>query len=272
MITIYTVVTGDYAEVNFQKYNPLDCRFVCFSDRKIDVPNNWQNIVLERNDLTNQELSRYPKIKSHEFFDVGETTVYFDCYKQINFNLMNKLILFLNENNINLITRRHPERMTFSDEISWYFMNNFVTFDEIKSIIRRLKSKKFDFKLFKNTLNGFIVRKLDDELVAIENTWWESFKENDMTVRRDQLSFGEIFSSYDKMRFIEKNINVYENTNFIKKYDSADIFHALKSVEEMVEVQKFLIEETNVPFLGEQHHRCGKQLSRSDLHKLIYNS
>lgn len=268
MVTFYTTVTDNYAPINFQTYNPSDCKFVCFSDKKIDVPNNWKNIVLPKGNLSSQELSRYTKINSHEYFGKDEFTVHFDCYRTINFNIVNKIISYMVDRKINLVTRRHPTRYTFSDELAFYFMDNFINLDQAEKIVKNLKNENYNFLNFKNTLNGFIIRKLDDDLIKYEKQWWEMFLSTEMNVKRDQLSMGICFSDYEKMGLIEREVEVFDS-KITKNKDSGDVFNSMCSIEELVKFQNFLLSEVNVPFLGELHARNPERLSNSDLSKLI---
>jgi hypothetical protein len=259
MNIVYTVVTGNYCPLNPNNAYIDGFRYVCFTDGQCQVPDPWEVInLLDYNICKNisdpKILSRVPKILSHLFFNDDDVTIHFDARQCINTDFMIRSINSINDN-IKWISWLHPWRITFSDEVVWYYYNGLIMKHEVINEVNRLKTENYNFTSHICTECGFIVRKQSTETKELENIWWDEYTNFQCYAKRDQLPFGVALqkTSYiDSINFIPKEEYAF-NEKYTMGYNSSHgtSHPTLRPTnKETAEIQSFVVAETQVPLLA----------------------
>ena len=259
MIIVYACVTGDYCPLNPNNTYIEGFRYMCFTDGKCQVPEPWEEINLLDFDFCKdindpKLLSRIPKILSHYFFDDGDITIHFDARQCINTDLMLRSINVLSENT-KWISWLHPNRITFSDEIIWYYHNGLILKHQVVNEINRLKSENYNFEKHICTECGFIIRQQSIETKDIETLWWDQYIKFDCFAKRDQLPFGVALqkSNYiDSVNYIPKYYNPFVDEIAVGYNSQMGTSHPTlrPTWEEIAEMQSHVTKETNVPLIA----------------------
>jgi hypothetical protein len=252
MITIYTVVTDDYCDVNIdQDYLP-NVKYVCFSDKPIDLPKPWENRLLKNPDnLHPTRLSRLPKIKSHKFFEPWEKTIYVDAQCCLNIQAVTKAVILLD--NRNIVNHLHPTRDNYVDEMMFMYFNGLITEQEIFDKTEELVDEGYDFYDHVCVLNSFIARINTPYTKDFENLWWEEYLKFECYANRDQLPWSiSLTKSRDRSKhcFLGKDIFTTLPTRkyVYKKRTSHPNFRPDRY--DLARVQSKLIALTNQPMIN----------------------
>ena len=186
-IVIYTVITGKYDEL--RQPACIDDRFsyLCFSndysEQKIGV---WE--IRELPILINdkQRLSRYPKIKPHEFLKDFDYSVYMDANLVIARSGFYESILQLIKDEHILAGVKNGWRDCLYDEGFRCILSKLDAPTKIIKEMRFIKSEGFPSHYGMYEANIIFRNHHDKRVINQSNMWWNMVQEY---AKRDQLCF-----------------------------------------------------------------------------------
>ncbi len=187
--TVYTCITGEYDDLQYQRYINFDWDYICFTDNEklinagnIDI---WEIRALKYTKSDNIRNARWHKTHPHELLQNYEYSLWVDGNVNIiSGYIFNRIKNIIKKNKI-LSIPEHFERNCIYDEISACEKSSKDNPKIMSKMQQILKSDKFpkNYGLHETTL---IFRKhMDKKCIKIMNEWWH-FIEN--YSRRDQLS------------------------------------------------------------------------------------
>ena len=184
---VYTVITGDYDEINEPETGDSGLAYILLTDReRPDYKGKWEIRVIDNPDnLSSVRLSRYPKMFPHIFFPDYDYSVYIDGSLVIKKDIRGFIDTY----------RRDCGMICFA-----HFCSESIE-DEAVLIVERGKADKAhldkqieDYKKNGYTAKGYIaeltciVRDHHDEaLKKVMQDWWDEYMSYEHT--RDQISF-----------------------------------------------------------------------------------
>lgn len=184
---VYTVITGDYDEINEPEAGDSGLDYILLTDRpKTDYKGKWQVRIIDNPDnLNSVRLSRYPKMFPHIFFPEYDYSVYVDGSYRIKKDMQTFVETYRRD----------------SGMICFPHFNSESIKDEAKLIVERGKADKdaLDKQIAVYEKDGYVSRGYitelgciardhsDENLKKVMQDWWDEYMAYDHT--RDQMSF-----------------------------------------------------------------------------------
>jgi len=219
-IIIYTAVFGNYDNIKEPLFVPDNCEFIIFTDQ--DIPSNslWKKFDISKfanldefNSFDNILKNRYVKMNPHLFFNDCKYSIYIDGNVQVLTDLT-EYIQDLGEYGIGI--HQHFKRDCVYEEVKSCLAYGKITKEQLNLVNEELKKNnvKPNFGLYECCV---IVREHNNtKCVEVMEAWWDSFKNNDMNLKRDQilliLVLNKMGLSFDKIKSL--GYNVYTNPSF----------------------------------------------------------
>ncbi|MBA0205337.1 glycosyltransferase domain-containing protein [Pectobacterium aroidearum] len=182
---VYTIITGGYD--NIEKIgtgiNLSNIDFYCISEKPINAPEPWKNIVLPPSSLKYADLNRFYKMQPHLLFPNYDISIYVDGNISIIGDISLLIESFINKESL-FSAYNHPVRTNVYEEALACAQIGYGNALKIFRQVNRYKKAGFSG-------NGMIeanilIRKHNNE--SIKNAmrdWWDEYS---FGIKRDQLS------------------------------------------------------------------------------------
>lgn len=190
-IVIYTCITRGYDSLLEPTVIVPWARYIYFSERPLHKDGSvWEFKHLCIRGLQGVELSRYPKLNPHLFFDGYDYSVYIDANLQIIDAKFYSIILSQIESNVKWGGVSHPINDCVYKEAEMCVRYGKASYFSVRKQMNYIR--KSGFPQNEGLLeNNIILRKHNDPVVIeISTDWWEMFTR---FAKRDQLSLQYIF-------------------------------------------------------------------------------
>ena len=183
-IVVYTVITGEYDEINELDFKHDKIKYVCFTNSKKLKSNTW-NIVYINEDLDNHMLNRKIKLFPYKYLTDVDFSLYVDGNIIIKKDLKGFFEKYVSPE-LNIGLPRHMDRDCLYQESITCINQNKDNPDTIKEQMEHYHREGYPekFGLYENNIilrnnNSKITQKLMEH-------WW---REINNWSKRDQLSF-----------------------------------------------------------------------------------
>jgi hypothetical protein len=180
MITVYTVMTGDYDEIQPQ-VREKGVTYLCFTDSRDPLPEPWVRMPLFYHNGTTAKASRKPKLQVGIFVNSGHS-IYMDATCTMKISPSEAVGRWLKDADMALF--RHPWRDCAYQEAQECININKAPRELIEAQVSAYRQEGFPdrFGLF---ACGVILRRHTPEVTAINDLWW---KQVEQFSHRDQIS------------------------------------------------------------------------------------
>jgi hypothetical protein len=212
---LYTVLVGDYDQLNEVGEKLPGWDYLCFTDNPEAVSDTWEIRLLENPlNLDPVRLSRRYKINNHLIDSDYDLSVYVDA----SFRIRGNLDCFLNhamvkENSLSMLL--HPFHHSLSQEFEACIALGKDTEEILRSQYDHYVNKKGFVDDHPHVAGGLIVRQARDPQVAsLMEKWFEQLIK---WSKRDQVAF-----NYARSRFPDVTVNYipyYVLRRYFKKFD-----------------------------------------------------
>lgn len=170
---VYTAVFGDYDELRPTRQPG---RFVCFSDRKMDVE-DWLNVTVERRFSDPRREARMYKLLAHQWFPEAEASLWVDGNTEL---LKPPDELFVYLDGCDVAMPRHPSSKTLADEATLILELGKADPAQVE---RQIASYGKDLGPVGATT--WLLRRHNDATRTLNDMWWSELTAHTL---RDQLS------------------------------------------------------------------------------------
>ena len=215
-LCVYTVICGNYDSVNELKNPRTDIDYICFTNQSYSgrVPEGWEHIIIEQNDLRSSALNRYFKINIPERVRSYKYSVYVDG--NITIKDIPKIIDNCCYSSTDIALYDHYQRDNIYDEANVCIEKGMDHYWRFRQQIKRYNKEGFH----SNTLYeaNVIFRTHSQALFEAMNVWWNEYNNG---VKRDQIAFvysmeskGIKITSLGKsdVRFEKKHFDIEHHT------------------------------------------------------------
>ncbi|MGQ4876500.1 MAG: glycosyltransferase domain-containing protein [Promethearchaeia archaeon] len=239
-IVIYTAVFEDYDILLTPKVVNSEIKYICFSDKKINVY-PWEVIVVKRKFKNPRLENRMYKILSHRFLGDYDISIYIDASYTILDDLSKYVEEWLGPNDIAL--QKHKRRNCIYKEMK-YCIAKLRDLTLLEKEIIKKQMKKYRKEGFPEnyglTDNSFIIRRHTEKIKELNELWWKQITTYSI---RDQLSLMYVLyklninyslmpipnQKYPNTKFLEAKPHFPNLNHFIQRI--IDEMGALKYVE-----------------------------------------
>ncbi|MGQ4876933.1 MAG: glycosyltransferase domain-containing protein [Promethearchaeia archaeon] len=184
-IVIYTALFEDFDILLTPKVVNSKIKYICFSDKKINVY-PWEVIVVKRKFKNPRLENRMYKILSHRFLEDFDISIYIDANYTILDDLSKYVEDWLGPNDIAL--QKHKKRNCIYKEMKQCITKLQSLTPSEKTIIRKQieNYRKEGFpENYGLTDNSFIIRRHTEKIKELNELWWKQIITYSI---RDQLS------------------------------------------------------------------------------------
>ena len=208
-IVVYTVLTGDYDNVNEILFREKNVDYILFTNNKKIKSKTWRVVYLDSK-LDDVLLSREVKILPHKYLSNKYTvSIYIDANAVI-YGELSHLLNFL-QDDISFAVSKHSKRDNVRDEIE-----ALVHIKGMPKDVLMVQYERYIKNGFKDDLGlaecGLLIRKHEDiELQRVMNEWWIEFNNG---VRRDQISLLPVINKLQYKNWLYMEGNIWHNQFF----------------------------------------------------------
>ncbi|MEZ8125996.1 glycosyltransferase domain-containing protein [Vibrio splendidus] len=208
-IVVYTVLSGNYDEIQAIKNNETDVEYVCITDSgSHTVPIGWTHLVINNKKVKGKDFNRYYKINPHIIFGAYDISLYVDANVNIKSKLKPFILDAMSSHDISLYA--HHERGNIYHESDKCIERGL---DYAWRFYKQLNKYEREGYKSRELLEGnMIIRKHNrDHIIKAMDTWW---KEYSSYSKRDQIS---LLYSLWKCNVSHKNLGsgfVGSNNNY----------------------------------------------------------
>lgn len=177
---VYTVILGDYDQLNEVGYKSEGVDYICVTDNKELTSETWSIRCVE-GDIDSSSLNRKYKFFPTRFFNYEES-IYIDG----NIEIVGDVLPLFSQglSSADLSIPKHPFRdCIYKEAIACY--DSRKVDGSVFSLIDRYRSEGFPehFGLYEN--NCIVRKHSSNEVNALMEEWWTEFESG---IKRDQLS------------------------------------------------------------------------------------
>ena len=207
-VVVYTVLTGDYDNVNEILYKEEGIEYLLFTNNRKTRSTTW-TIVFVDSDLEDALLSREIKMLAHQYLDTKyDASIYIDANAVI-YGEIAKLTNYLNEN-ISLVFTKHSQRNTVWEEIEAC-----VSLKGVNADMARKQYLSYLHRGFKDDTSiplaecGIIVRNHNDpDVQELMRKWFVEYRYG---IKRDQISIIPTISLLGFEKYLMVDGSVWHN-------------------------------------------------------------
>jgi len=211
-IAVYTVITGNYDDLENPSYIDECCDYYCITNNKELCSDFYRMIYVEdKEQLGNVKLQRYIKIHPWEFFPEYNYSVYIDGKMNITKSLLDYIGFF--SDGASLLAFMHFERDCLYDEGEICKHLNKDVADNIDAQLTRYREEGFPSHYGLIDSAVLFRRHHDDELKKHHQAWWQELKSGS---KRDQLSFNYVCWK-TSFKYDVCPLHIYQNSFFKAK-------------------------------------------------------
>lgn len=182
---VYTVITGDYDDIESVGAGDNFCNidFYCISEKQINVPKPWGNIVLPPSNLSHADLSRYYKIQPHLLFPNHDISIYVDGNIRVVGEISTLIDYFVKSGEL-FSAYNHPVRTNVYEEALACAQ---IGYGSVLKIFKQVnKYNKEGFPGNGMVEANILIRKHNDNKIkSAMSDWWNEYS---LGIKRDQLS------------------------------------------------------------------------------------
>lgn len=215
---IYTAIFGGYDVLREPKVIPSSCDFICFTDKKQDVP-IWQmrEVAAPHDDPTRN--ARMYKILPHRFLGGYEYSVWIDGNMLVRGDVNELIDTYLKDARVAAYDHRyarHRDREESPDSRSCIYKEADFLLELakrgrvkddpklIKTQVERYRKEGYpaDHGMLLSTV--FLRRHNDPDVVCTMERWWDELKRGS---KRDQMSFNyAVWKENLRVAYIKENV------------------------------------------------------------------
>jgi hypothetical protein len=247
-IVIYTVIIGNYDELNDPDFIDENCDYICFTDNSDLKSDIWKIILIEKSLLDNNRKSKKYKILVHKFFPKYKYSFWIDSSLKIKSSIRKYIYAHINSPMLNIIDSKYDciyDEAKFCTTINEYPKG--ILLKQIEKYEKDGMPKKYGL-----ISSGVIFREHNNpEIIKLMEDWWD---EINIFTYQDQVSFSYIVWKNDfhpsvSMNYVGDNeywardeqcYHNYEPENPLTTYNLID---ELKNVKDEIVLNK---EEINL--------------------------
>ncbi len=180
MVTVYTVLFGDYAERDSLYPPPVGCRarYVCFADGPVKA-HGWEVLQVPPAATDPRLRARLYKMRPDRWFGATVTTLWMDASCQ----LIVSAEWIARHRRAPVMGFQHPKRRTVADEGAVIRAQGFAPADKVTAQLEAYEAEGFPLTTPKLTTTGFLLR--SPEALVFNRLWERQILTYTM---RDQLS------------------------------------------------------------------------------------
>ncbi|RKM54340.1 DUF616 domain-containing protein [Butyrivibrio sp. X503] len=184
---VYTVITGDYDEINEPETGDSGLSYVLLTDReRPDYKGKWEIRVIDNPDnLSSVRLSRYPKMFPHIFFPEYDYSVYIDGSLIIKKDIRTFIDTYRRD--CGMICFAHFCSESIMDEAVLIVERGKADKAALDTQLEVYKKKGYTAKGYIAELTCIVRDHHDEALKKVMQDWWDEYMSYEHT--RDQISF-----------------------------------------------------------------------------------
>jgi len=208
-IAVYTIITGDYDELESPDYIDSCCDYYCFTNNKELSSDFYKMIYIEDSEkLGNIRLQRYLKMHPWKLFPDYNYSVYIDGKMIITRSLLEYIGFF--SKGASLLAFEHYKRDCIYDEGEVCKQLNKDIRETIDSQLNRYRKEGFPqhYGLIDSAV--LFRRHHDEALKKHHEMWWQELKNGS---KRDQLSFNYVCWN-NSFEYDKCSLHIYKNSFF----------------------------------------------------------
>lgn len=180
---VYTVITGDYDELNEPEVVPDAVEYICFTDSHRIKSHAWRVIHIDSVEDP-IDINRMIKLRPHRFLPEHEYSLYMDGNVRIIGDVsrvMEKYAL-----SAKVAAPRHPFRKCMYEEAAACIAGGKGNETKIREVMDRYRAIGCPDQLPMFEMHILFRQTFDEEVVSLMEDWWREYNRGP---KRDQLSF-----------------------------------------------------------------------------------